>query len=193
MDGIKDALSNKYVIIGGVAIGAIILAANLFQSHTGSSGSGQAYNNSVVSGNSPYTAAAMTYNMAAAQEVTKQAAIAGQVAMARSGNDVQLKIATLNTVQAFDTNQASVTKQSLISEQGIIQAQLQAQSAVAIDYSNNAARMYEAQQQTTQTVVATNGSVAIAQAQASAAKKAAKWGALGSVVGSVGKTVAAFA
>lgn len=193
MESLKSTFSNKYVLFGGLAIGAIILAGNMFSSHTGSQDAGQAYNNSGVSGNSQYITSAMAYNTMAAQEVTKQAAIAGQVAIAKAQDNVQLHVSTMSAITAIDAHAADVQKQSLISYQGIMQSQITTAGAVAIDQSNNTARLFEAQQQTSQVIAQSNAAVDVAHYQAKAAKASAKWGALGSIAGTLGKTVAAFA
>lgn len=190
MGDLKAMFGNKYVLIGGVAIGAMILFVN---HNASNSGSGSSVGTSTTAISPAYTSAVMAYNTVAAQEVTKQASIAAQVAMARSSNDVALHIKTLDTISNIDTNNSNVTKQAYISQQGIIQTQLQSAASVAIDYSNNAARLGQAQQQTQQVIAQSNAAVAVAQEQAKAAKNASMWGALGSIGKAVGSTVAAFA
>lgn len=191
MDGLKEAFGNKYVLIGGAVIGAVLLFSQ-YRSSAAGAGAGQAYNNSAVSGVSPYSSSVMAYNAVATQEVTKQAAIAANVAIERSKNDVALKVATLNTIAVFDSNQSAVMKQSLVSEQGILTSQIQANANVTIDLANNGARMYQAQQQTQQTFLTTNAQVAVAHEQAKAAKTAATMGMIGNVAGAVAKTATAF-
>lgn len=179
---------NKFVIIGGVAIGALLLVVN--KSSAGQGVTGQAFNNTAISGVSPYTSAVMAFNTVAAQEVTKQAAVAAQVAINKSHDNVSMQVATLNALSTMDSNAMQVAKQQFASEQGIIQAQIAANSNVQIDISNNTARLGMAQEQTSQVAIQSNANVKIAHYQAKAAKTAAIAGAIGSVAGAFTKVAA---
>lgn len=184
MEKITDALSNPYVLAGGALIGVFLLM------NAGKASAGTSGNAPVI--NPGYSSAAQAYNIAATQEVTKQAALSYHLAEVRVDADVTKSVATLATIKAFSDNERQSHIQSLISNAGIINTQLTTQAAVTMDLNNNATRLTLGTQDVQKTVIQSNAAVQIAHDQAKAQRTAAKYNMFGSIAGTVGKVATAF-
>lgn len=182
-EGVVKTLTNPYVLAAGAALGLVLMLSGRAGAATGSN-TGQA-------ASSPFTTAVVEYNKAALDNVTQQAQIAGQVAIARTQADMTSQVATLQTIQNIAASRNDVMKQAIISNQGILNSQITGNTAIITDLADNAARLGMAQQQTTQTKITSDAAIEIARQQAKAAEHAANMGFASNLLGSVAKIAAA--
>ena len=176
---LAKTFENPYVLIGGAALGLILLMSK--------GGTAAA----ATSTNASSTTAVAAYNQAALGAVTQQASIAADVAKTNINADVTKTLGLYSTLASMQQNNDQLAATQSQSSAGITNNMITSNAAIVIDQSNNATRLGLGQQQVTATSITANAQVQIAQEQAKAAKNAAQMGALSSVLGTVGKLVAA--
>lgn len=180
-------VQSPYVWIGGAALGAFLLITGANKGGASSGGG------SAAAINPAYSSMVVALNTEAMKEQTAQAAIAADITKTRYQYDTAKTLGLYSSLQHIEDTRATLSQGIAETNAGVIKAQIAAQTAVLVDQSNNMTRLGLAQQETNQTVITTNGQVTIAQTQAKAQKHAADMGALGSIVGTVGNVVKAFA
>lgn len=175
MDSVLSSLKSPWVLGGGVALGALIL---FMRSASGGAANASPSSSPTVGA---YDSAIIAYNTAADAQITQRLGIEADVQKTSIQADVTHQVALLSTIAAIDSNHTQLAQTALTTNQGIIQSQLQTQSAVTMDISNNNNRLAIAGLQVPIQQIQSNAQVQIAKMQADATKSAAKSNAIGNI------------
>lgn len=131
-----NILENKWVLWGGVAIGALFLLPRLFNSASA---------NTAAAGDNSYG-----YNPgyqisgAAASYLQAQSQYAYEFGAAQLNADVTKQAQLYATIQTLDAHATSLAVQNTISQAGVDQTALQTNAAIQIDQQQNQARTDQA-------------------------------------------------
>jgi len=166
-------LASPPVLIGGAALGVLILVMNSARSPAATGGRGAP------------TPAELSYsaqmNMASINGMTEQARISAGVGAARLNADVSRQAHLLAYLAGEDENRAAVTIQRNESAAGIVQAQIGASAALAMEAMAGQVRIKQAE-------LALQGQ----KVGAEAAKDIAESQMWGSAIGTVGSIASMF-
>jgi hypothetical protein len=164
MNGVVDALSNKYVLMGGVAIGVLLLLMN----SGGSSGeSGPGFNADMFKIQSNNYQAELNTNV-------QLAGISAGVTKANVAANVQKTQAVLNTMSQLSNARTLEQIRQIESRAGITNNIIASNTAITLDRQQNQTRLMSAQIGATVSMASFKANIAVAQEQGATARYIAK-------------------
>lgn len=170
------------VLIGGVALGAIILLMNA--GSAGASAGGPAADPAVLNAN-------VAMNNTAAQEQVQLASIAAQSGANTQDVNLQSQGQILGFLTNLSNNNALVDQTFITSNAGVTQSQIASATSIALDVNNNLNRLQMGYIQAQISADQAQAQVNIATIQANAATKIARSNAIASTITGVGRIVTA--
>jgi len=161
------------VIIGGIALGAIILLS----SHASAAGANQ----SSPSADPNVLNATVAMNNTAAQQQIQLAQIAAQSGAATQSANIQSQGQILGYLTNLSNNNAQVNQTLLTTQAGVTQSQIAGSTSIALDVNNNMNRLQMGYIQAQISADQAQAQVNIATIQANAATKIAKTNAISGI------------
>lgn len=178
MSNIGKILTSPYVLIGGGAIGLILLLAKSPQA---------AASTQTVGYSSAITSNVVALNTAALGAQSEQAAIRADLAKAQYAKDVALQATVVSYLKSVNDNNTRLSLERINSQAGIANTMIVQQNMLTMDIMNNNTRLSLGQQEIEKQRIISNASVEVAKQVASGQKVASIANAIGSVVGSAAK------
>lgn len=172
------------VLIGGVALGAIILLTMHGSGGANPNPSSPAADPAVLNAN-------VAMNNTAAQQQVQLAQIAATAGANTAQANIQGQGQILSFLTNLSNNNAMVNQTLITSNAGVTQSQIAGSTSIALDVNNNLNRLQMGYIQAQISADQTQGQVNIATIQANAAKSIAKTNAISGIVTGVAKIAAA--
>lgn len=180
---VLSTLKNPVVLGGGALLGVVLLMR--------SSGANAAVASTADAINPTVVSATMQYNTAALGAEVQKAQAAYQYGATVYALNVQDHANVLSYMKNLDDNATMVENSRINADAGVTNALIASNTAMVVDFSNNAERLGEAYQQTAQAQIKADADVSVAKYQYKAQKAAAKSSLIGTIVGSVAKVATA--